>query len=190
MFYKENKNFLNKEEIETVNNVILSNSFPWYYNSSATTENFPFFSHVIIDRYDYKKEELKINSNMFEFFNNIINRFCLKNKIRLNKITRMSLNLTYTNYKFKNGDPHVDHDFKHKSIILYLNNTDGNTIIFNKKFNGTDIIYDSKTVKNLKIEKEIKPEIGKIICWDGDYYHTILYPKINKRRVVLVTTFI
>jgi hypothetical protein len=187
MFYKENKNFLNKEELDMVNNVILTNNFPWYFNPAATTDKFPFFSHTIVDRYDPNKEELKINSNMFEFFNNILTRFCVDNKIKVKKITRMSLNLTYPNCKYKSGDPHVDHDFNHKSIMIYLNKTNGDTIIYDKKFNGENILDINK---NLKIKKLIKPEVGKVVCWDGDYYHAATYPKLNNRRVVLVSTFI
>lgn len=187
MFYKENKNFLSKEELEIVNNIVLTNNFPWYFNPCATTDDFPFFSHVIIDRYDPKKEELKINSNMFDFFNNVLTRFISNNKIEIKQITRMSLNLTYPNCNYKSGDPHVDHDFKHKIIMFYLNKTDGDTIIYDKKFNGKNIL-DKK--KPLKIKKLIKPELGKIVCWDGDYYHAATYPKTNNRRVVLVSTFI
>ena len=187
MFYKENKNFLNKEELDMINNGVLSNNFPWYYNPCATTENFPFFFHSIIRRvYDPIKEEIKINSNIFEFFNNILTRFCTYNKIKVKKITRMTLNLTYSNCKYKSGDPHVDHDFSHKSIIIYLNKTDGDTIIYDKKYNGKNTLDINKP---LKIKKLINPEVGKIVCWDGNYYHAATYPKLNKRRVILVTTF-
>jgi len=71
--------------------------------------------------------------------------------------------------------------------MVYLNNTDGETIIYNKKFdNKNTLILSNK----LKILKTIKPELYKTMCWDGSYYHTATYPKDNNRRVVFVATFI
>lgn len=87
----------------------------------------------------------------------------------------------------KKGVAHVDHDFKHKVIMIYLNDTDGETIVYNKKFdNKNRLILSDK----LDIIKNIKPELYKIVCWDGSYYHAATYPKNNNRRVAFVATFI
>ena len=191
MFYKENKKFLTKEELDIVSNVVLGNNFPWFYEPIATTDKFQLFCHTLIKRYDVNKEEPVQNSEIFPFFNNILLRFCNKNKIKINKITRAVINLTSHHNEYKTADPHVDHNFKHKAFMIYLNDTQGDTIIYDKKFNNKDdeVIKLENIKKPLKILKSIKPEIGKAICWDGEYYHAATYPKSGNRRVVLVITF-
>lgn len=186
-FFIEEKNFLNKEELDVINQSVLSNNFPWYYVPVATTDKFQCFSHVLIHRYDHVKEEFIENSSITSFFIKILKRFCKKHKIKINKITRGTINLTSHHNEYQSGDPHVDHQFKHKSFIIYLNDAVGDTIIYDKKYNGKELLDINE---KLKIFKKVTPEIGKAICWDGEHYHAASYPKEGKRRVVLVMTFI
>lgn len=181
----ETKNILTEKEVEFINHNILGNNFPWYYEPVATTDKFQFFSHTLVVR-----DTGKINSDYFHFFKSIFDRFCQKHKIKVNKITRAVLNLTNQSL-YKHGDPHVDHEFKHKVFMLYLNDIDGDTIIFDKKYidnNQFTTIPLEKIKKPFKKIKQIKPKFGKAVCWDGSYYHSPSYPK-KGRRVVVVFTF-
>jgi hypothetical protein len=192
MFYKETKNILTKEELDTVNNGILGNDFPWYYQKLSTTEKFPFFSHGLIQRYDHLKEEPKSNSDVLSFFTNIFKRFCEQHKIKVKKVTRGCMNLVQYRGDYKTTDPHVDHEFNHKVFMLYLNDSDGDTKIYKDVYKK---IYKGNCVKDidkyeLKILKEITPEQGKAVCWDGKYYHAASFPKPGTRRIVVVFTFI
>jgi len=186
MFYKESKKFLNKEEINIIQNNILDINFPWFYHQSSTTKDCPVYTHTLVHRYDIEKEDPIVNSKVFSIFENIVLRFCKKQKIKFKKFTRAAINSISFN-KIKTVAAHIDHDFKHKVIMVYLNNTDGDTIIYDKKFNGKDRIISSS---KLNIFKKIKPELYKVVCWNGDYYHAATYPKTNNRRVVFVATFI
>ena len=114
MKYYESKDILNQKEIDFIKNNILGNNFPWYYEPVATTDKFQFFSHTLVIR-----ETGEINSDYFNFFKNIFNRFCHQHSLKVNKITRGVLNLTNSS-KYDYGDPHVDHEFKHKVFMLYL----------------------------------------------------------------------
>jgi hypothetical protein len=186
-FFTEEKNFLNKEELEIINQSVLGRDFPWYYVPAATTDKFQCFSHVLIHRYDPNNGDPVENSSITSFFVQILKRFCKKHKIKINKITRGTINLTSHHNEYQSGDPHVDHLFKHKSFIIYLNDAVGDTIIYDKKYDGRELLdINEKT----PIFKKIKPESGKAICWDGEYYHAASYPKEGKRRIVLVMTFI
>ena len=192
MFYKETKNILTKEDLDTLNKSVLTNNFPWYYQLISTTEKFPFFSHGLIQRYDHIKKEPVSNSNVFPFFLNILKRFCAQHKIKIKKITRACMNLVvHRGDNYENTDPHVDHEFKHKVFMLYLNDAEGNTKIFNEVYKKS---YKGNCIKDVDkkytILKTIKPEQGKAVCWDGKYYHAASFPKPGTRRIVLVFTFI
>jgi hypothetical protein len=62
MFYKEQKNFLTKKELKIVNKHVLGDNFPWFFQKSATTEKFPFFSHGL---YTKKRSGRKFSCGFF-----------------------------------------------------------------------------------------------------------------------------
>jgi hypothetical protein len=183
--YIENNNFFTKKEIKIINADILGNMFPWYLHPKPTTDKFIFMSHTLI-----KRNEDKINSNVFDFFANIFARFTYKNNIKCKKITRASLNLTFSDNRYIYSDPHVDYKTPHFVCIMYLNNTEGSTFIFDKKFKNGPEYYPIEKIKNLKILKESKPKQGKIVNFNGNYYHANSFCKEGKFRVVLVLTYI
>jgi hypothetical protein len=192
MFYKESKNFLTQDEINFVDQTVLGDSFPWYKINESTTTKFPFFAHVLVERYDHTTQQLKINSDIFPFFEKIFIRFIKKHKIKIKQITRACVNLSYYHGIYDMTDPHVDHNFKHKVLMLYLNDIEGDTLVYNEKYKGEPkCVIPLETIKKpLKILKKISPEKGKIVCWDGEHYHTGSFCKPGKQRVVVVFTFI
>ena len=62
------------------------------------------------------------------------------------KILRCALNLTFPQ-KVKKSEPHLDHNYEHKTLLIYLNDNDGDTVILDKKN---------------KIWKKVKPKKYKI----------------------------
>jgi hypothetical protein len=170
----ENKNFLTDEELEEIK-VLETGKFPWYFETSGYTNiDNPFFSHNIITRYP-KNEFPVINSDYYGFYNNIFGRFCENNDIKYKRILRMNLNFSYHFDSEYYSKPHVDHDFPHKILLMYLNESSGNTVLFN----------DDK----LSIQKEISPELGKVVSFDGMTYHGVRPCKINTHRIVCVVTY-
>jgi len=194
LFYKESKNFFTKKEKEFIyNNVVHTADFPWYRFAQATSEKFPFYGHVLIRRYNVKTEKPVINSDIYLFFYEIFKRFCKKHKIKHKQITRAIINSITYHGKYQNTDPHIDHDFNHKILMMYLNNTSGDTIIYDKKFypGGLTILPIDETSKRpMKELKRVSPELGKVMCVDGKHFHAGSFPEPGDRRVVVVFTFI
>ena len=164
----EDKNFLSTIEKYYINKEIINNlSFPFYWNEHQVNEdNFPFLSHVMKSR-----DNESINSNIFYFFKGILDNFCTKHNIKYNKILRACINLTFSN-KINIGTIHKDHEIPHKQLIIYLNDSDGNTYL-----------YDD----NKQLVKEILYEQYKIVCFDN-CFHSAEFPK-SKRRLICVITF-
>ena len=186
---KMSKNNLDKITAFIVN----SNEFPWFFLKKPVSEKYPCFSHVMVPRYDYKKNEgYKVNSGYFNFFEKSFRDFCKKNKIKVNRILRASLNLQ-TYFEPVHGDPHVDHDFKHRNCIMYLNSvTGGSTYVFKEKHRknlpgsyGDGTAYDAKNVL-----KEIKNKVGKIAVFPGENFHAAGHcKKPNEHRIIAIFTF-
>jgi hypothetical protein len=191
LFYKEEKNFLTKKELKVINEYILGDNFPWFFQKCATTEKFPFFSHGLYSRYDVFKEEPTENSKITSFFKPIIHRFCKKQNINIKKIARGCLNLSYYRGIYLSGDPHVDHEYDHKVLMIYLNDSSGDTLIYDKINTSNKCVIPLEEIKTpMKIIKKIKPEQGKVVCWDGNYFHAASFCKPSEIRAVLVITFI
>ena len=147
-----------------------SNSFPWFLNSD---EDNPFFSHIIVPRRE-EGATMVINSEMYHFFKGIVDRLCKAHKIKYTEILRMALNFTWHTTTEYFTAPHVDHEFDHKVLILYLSGESGNTVLFND---------------NLEIQEEIIPEVGKAVLIDGATTHTIVPCDVGDYRITCIVTF-
>ena len=177
-FYKESKKFLTKENINYIENVILNDTFPFYrvgYSVSKKDKCSMLF-HLLLKRPEHKQEksyEKRINSIHYENILKIVESFFKKFNIKYKEILRMSINFSYNN-GCKKCDTHVDHEFPHKQLIIYLNDADpcSKTVILNK---------------NKKVFKKITPEKYKGICFES-LFHYHFYPKKGE-RIILITTF-
>jgi hypothetical protein len=165
----EEKNILSSTEKEFINNFILGDNFPFFWNKMQTEyDKDPYFSHVLL-----RRDSLEINSIHFDFFFNILNNFCKKNNIKIKKILRGCINLTYPLQK-KIGAIHKDHDLDHKLFILYLSDPNGgNTYLYNE---------------NKKLIKEIKAKQFSSVCFNNCFHSAGLPNK--DRRVILIFNFI
>jgi hypothetical protein len=178
LYFIEDKNFLKKEQINFLENEILTDRFPWYHHSDCVIgDNFSNLQHVVKIRPEWKKEgDPEYNSIFGEKFFNIFLTFCKKNNVSFKEIFRIALNYTY-NPGQPIGKIHQDHNFNHKQLIVYLNDP------LDKK-SETIILDDNEKI----ILKKIIPEKYKGICFENKP-HYLIYPKIGY-RIVIVYTFI
>tara|TARA_Y100000114_G_scaffold141969_1_gene148139 strand:- start:76 stop:567 length:492 start_codon:yes stop_codon:yes gene_type:complete len=104
----------------------------------------------------------------YAFFKSILVSIVKKHNLKLKKIHRMAMNITFNNGFIKEVPLHTDHDFPHKQIILYLNDSTGTT----------DIPF---------YKKSIKPKENSAIIFD-DKDHKHYFPDYGV-RVVCIFTF-
>ncbi len=77
--------------------------------------------------------------------------------------------------------PHLDRTTPHWSFIYYVEDSDGDTIIYDyKSKNENDIPY----FEDIKELKRIKPKQGTIVAFDGLHWHTAEQPTKNKRCII------
>ena len=74
----------------------------------------------------------------------------------------------------------MDTHSKHFAVLYYVNNSDGDTIIYNQHYSGK--VYDQS---ELSIFKTITPKAGSIIIFDGSLFHTNYSPEKNDFRCVI-----
>ena len=171
MFYKESNKFLSNEQKQYLNLFCSKqSSIPFYWKPDAAQENdngHHFIHHIINKDTGYHS-----NPNQ-KYFENILNNFAKEQKFKIKEIFRCAINYTFYNGKIDRVPTHIDHNYKHKQLLIYLNDATGDTVILDK---------------NNKPLKIIKPELFKGVAFDNfPHYH---YFPINGIRKVLVYTFL
>jgi len=172
--YIEDDNFLDDGQKRFIDNIVLTDKFPFYYNSSAITgDTLGFLVHNVLLRPEIRKDgENGINSEAFDLFEDMLNAFTSKNGLEYKEIFRISVNMTM-NIGVEKSHTHKDHDFPHKQLLIYLNDFKGGETVI---LNDDDTIF-----------KKTKPKKFLGVCFDDKKHYGVL-PKVG-RRLVAVYTF-
>ena len=75
---------------------------------------------------------------------------------------------------------HIDQPTPHFATIFYLNDSDGNTVIYNEKYDDSIGIPEKLTV-----QQEIEPRANRLLIFDGLYIHTGHTPSEHNNRIIL-----
>jgi len=77
--------------------------------------------------------------------------------------------------------PHLDRTEPHLVFLYYVNDSDGDTVIYNyKSKSSTDIPY----FEDIKELKRITPKQGRVVIFDGLYWHTAEQPTKDIRCII------
>jgi len=80
--------------------------------------------------------------------------------------------------------PHCDINKGGYTAIYYVNDSDGDTVIFNEK--TMDPVFNKE---ELSIKKRIKSKKGRLVMFDQDYLHAGMPPTKSDYRVVINFNF-
>lgn len=83
---------------------------------------------------------------------------------------------------------HIDSNVQHIAIIYYINDSSGDTHIFNN-INGNNAesnFLNQYTINgsNVALKRKITPKMGRVIAFDGNLLHYGDYPKYGDRFVL------
>lgn len=146
--------------------IVLSNKFPWFICRNPFDE-FDFYAHTFLQRPEVGLRTPIVLSDHFELCQDVFLEILEHNEIDVYTFYRMTANSVSPNPIVKQSVAHKDHDdFYHKNVLIYLNESDGDTICENTRFKNKE---------------------NDVILFEGKHYHEL--PTLN-RRVVLVATFI
>lgn len=166
--------------------------FPWYCSEtsvSAQGNSFMLFSHPVVQR-PLDGSTSKVVSKRFEKVMPVINQIFAANDLRPANVFRVCFNVAFC-HSHNMSDPHVDHEFPHQNLLIYLNEVSaGPTYVFKETFSAEYPAgsYDAYN-HDLVVEHECAPVEDKIISFDGFQYHAQGFPNIGERRITLVVTY-
>ena len=78
--------------------------------------------------------------------------------------------------------PHIDiADFKHLVVLYYVTDADGETVIYDNQFKENEKIPN---FEDLKEKQRVMPKQGRVVCFDGYYWHTSQQPSKGTRCII------
>lgn len=178
---------------------LLNNSyFPWYLceekilTSSKHTYN--YFKTISQNIFEYSQfVHLFVNeytnvSSAVDFPMMLANT--LKEKYNfLGDVVRIKANLspkvTVNELELFNT-PHIDDLNSHWVVIYYVDNSDGDTHLFNQCVN---LENKMTTVKELTVDYQISPKQGRCVIFEGDRLHAGMHPINTDYRMVINFNF-
>ena len=167
---------INKDLQENIKSKLTDNSFPWYFIKDITDgkkgkQLRPGFEHLYVRNYN-------VNSKYHEMMLPILDSACEKIGFNYSKIFlgRSFLQLPLGLKDTKRDTPHTDWNEKHLVVLYYVMDSDGDTVIYNEQ--------DIPENKKLTVKKTVTPKQGRVVIFDGRYWHTAEQPKYNTRLII------
>lgn len=114
--------------------------------------------------------------------------------LRFSRIERMRIGLqTYAGAKGGSSAAHVDYEYPHWVLLVYLNDADGDTIFYDMMYEPDSgehpIEYARKRNEWLHVKETVTPKANKAVLFDGMRYHSSSQPTKTQMRYVLNVNF-
>jgi len=171
-------NLIPKYYLKELQDYFLSKNCEWYYNDNLTgDESFENLSSFGLTM------RLHWNGNFIGSFPGTLVRalvFSAQEQVESvsetnQRIVRVRADMTLYNPLNHRHELHTDFPEEHMTAIFYVNNSDGNTLLYNRE--GTELI------------QEVEPVENRLLIFDGLMQHTGHSPSKHKSRLLVNMNF-
>jgi len=129
-------------------------------------EFIPFLSHALLTRPEMYGFSVQSSEFLPMVVNLLMEILALNGKTPVKCFHRINANVTFPTEKMIPSEPHVDHQFPHENMLIYLTDKGGATVV-------GDEVYE--------------PKEDDIICFPGQSLHYIHPPKTGGRVIIVAT---
>ena len=174
-----------QEELKKL--LILDKGFPWYYSPDVTygdkalvNARAPGFSHTFKVQGNFTSNFSSHFSMLAHLGANIVD-FKFKELAQARTFLQLPLSQSFLHESVDRL--HCDLEIDHLVVLYYVIDSDGDTIITNKRmvpFKREEHLE----YQNYDILAKVTPKQGRAVIFDGKLYHTAEQPKNNIRCVV------
>ena len=184
-------NFLDTAEFNKLSSIVLGSKFPWFFGEYVSLD--PADSALIKDplatetwgfHHSVFEREWNVKSFTYEHLEPFFEKINKEFGFTQNHLIRARLSLKFQKQGFTSDNyniPHVDYRYPHESFIFYLNDSDGDTRIFNEWCSSNDILGPSL----FTTQSRVTPKANRLVWINGLQYHTASNPIESTKRVII-----
>jgi hypothetical protein len=168
--------------------------FPWYYVNDVTNKNYGNNSGLTHLPYDMGKPP----TDWLPFIKPLVYSIEEATNKPMHELLRIRVGFLYPTPNHQEyNTPHVDFTFPHYTACYYVNDSDGDTVMFDKKL--TDIAATNYTEEVLQqyvaetqfnVVSRCSPKKGRLCVFDGLRFHASTKPQYHDRRLVITVNYI
>lgn len=177
---------------ERLKQIVNGRDFRWYYRRNIafySNANFPkFWTNESTSGYTRSIlfEGIEDTPELIPYCYQLTDGLNEKSEIRVEKLIRAHVNLLFQNpsktfTEDSWNSAHTDQSYPHTVMLYYIEDSDGDTFIFNEKLNET---FDKFTIK-----ERISPKQGRAVIFNGEYFHASSNPIKEFKRTTINFNF-
>lgn len=191
----ELQNAIPKPYQDLVESELGSPDMLWTYQEEAArgaskfAHSYGGFSHMAYLTDDHQPSVSPLSSLLLP----ILFVFCEKAKLEFNALLRIRVGLfTRTPGVTSHHNPHVDFSQPHLTAVYYVNDSDGDTAIFDQTIDDVSLDRSGEYANQgrFTLAGAVPPKKGKMACFDGRHYHASSYPTVAARRIAVTFNFV
>ena len=189
-----------KEYQDSIERLLTGHEFNWYFSDYSVYDEYGGLNNLYQMDEDYQEHvqlrhnfarDNEIKSPFFQFIAPILGAYTDKLGFKINGIYRIKANLLVSQPGIQTQLAHADGMNKvdgkitslgKKTLLYYVNDSDGETFFYDKHFYG-DPVGEIKKVMS------VKPKKGRAIIFDSNQLHAGSCPKDSKYRMVINCVF-
>ena len=185
------KLYQNQIEAET-----MSDRMAWFFSLETGRDaehrvdtSYSGFSHTVFHTNDGKPSDAAMTALLLP----LLFAFCERTRHPFSRLLRIRLGLfPRANIDALHHNPHVDFYQPHYNALYYVNDSDGDTVVFNETFEQVpqDQSLAYARAQKFTVAKRIAPKKGKIIGFDGKHYHASMHPMQSSHRIAIAFSFL
>lgn len=167
--------------------------FPWYYVNDVTNISYGNNGGLVHVAYNFGDQP----SEWYPFIKPLVYSIVESAGHTLSKLLRIRIGfLTPSANSNVCNSPHLDFNFPHHTACYYVNDSDGDTVLYKQTAN--DVSADLTEVNLRKytetakfdVEQTCSPKKGRVCVFDGYRFHASSRPKHHDRRLVITINYV
>ncbi len=179
------ENAVSKLLFERFQHQIMSFDTEWHYmpNAAYRTDlgtSDESFSHTAL--FDGMK-----TSELLHLYESVLLCGLSKANIEPTSLIRLRCGMFMKNITNIVHTPHIDYDIPHMTGLLYINDVDGDTILYKEKYENKGLnaqdYYEMTLKRSVTEDIRISPKANTMVIFDGQTYHSSSSPTKDRRVV-------
>jgi hypothetical protein len=172
-----------------------SERMAWFFNRESArrvevAESYGGFSHVA---FRFNDPNLATPTPLTALLLPLLFAYCDRAGVPFKSLLRIRIGLFTQN---PGGgpyhNPHVDFYMPHQNALYYVNDSDGDTFVFNETYDEVSLERSLEYTRDRKftIARQTSPKKGRMIGFDGKQYHASMHPKQSSHRIAIAFSFV